>query len=220
MQKQKLTSIGDKYGRLTILSDPIAVQKKNRKKYYLDCMCDCGNKTRVLENNIRRKVSLSCGCLQKDTAAKLKYKHGMSECREYQIWAGMKDRCNNPNNSSYHNYGKRNISYDTKWETFEGFYKDMGKCPDDLTLERINNNKNYSKENCKWATTAEQGKNTRSCKDKKVNKKLLRAAIKDLEANVLTHKEIATKYSISTVLVSSISFANKTYEIIKEIKEE
>jgi hypothetical protein len=219
MEKQSITNIGDKYNRLTVISKPIPIQKKNRIKYYIDCKCDCGNIIRTLESSVAHNSSKSCGCLQKEKAADRFYKHGMHKSPAYKSWVGMKNRCNNPNCHHYKNYGGRGISYDPSWETFENFYKDMGNS-NNLSLERIDNNKNYCKSNCKWANAIEQGRNTRQSSHNKITTKLLRDAISDLETNSLTHKEIATKYNISTSLVSNISFANKIYNNLKQIKEE
>lgn len=83
--------------------------------------------------------------------------------RLYRIWSSMKGRCNNPNNRDYKLYGGRGITYDPKWETFEGFYEDMHETyKEGLTLNRIDNNGNYTKDNCNWITNAEQQLNKRT----------------------------------------------------------
>ena len=89
-------------------------------------------------------------------------KHGMRKTRIYSIWRNMKNRCRYPSNKSYPNYGGRGISYDPKWESFEGFYEDMGEgYGDDLSLERRDVDKNYCKENCEWIPASRQNDNKR-----------------------------------------------------------
>jgi hypothetical protein len=95
-------------------------------------------------------------------------RHDMSE---YLCWAGMKKRCDNKNDKSYVNYGGRGIKYEERWKQFENFYEDMGKKPIGTSLERLDNEKGYQKDNCKWATLYEQSRNKRN--NVKVNGALL-----------------------------------------------
>ncbi len=88
--------------------------------------------------------------------------------REYHSWNSMKNRCNNKNLKEYKNYGGRGIKYDSSWELFENFYKDMGERPKGTTLDRIDVDKDYCKENCRWATKEEQQRNQRTHKRENV----------------------------------------------------
>jgi hypothetical protein len=94
-------------------------------------------------------------------ANKLRAKHNKHKSRVYQIWAGMKYRCTNPNSSVWKRYGGRGITLCKAWRKFEKFYDDMGDPPSrQHTLDRINNNRGYSPSNCRWATRKQQSRNT------------------------------------------------------------
>lgn len=89
--------------------------------------------------------------------------HGKTNTPEYKVWNNMLSRCLNPNHPRYKDWGGRGIKVSPKWKTFIGFYEDMGDRPSpEHTLERINNSKDYSKDNCRWATTKDQSSNRRS----------------------------------------------------------
>ena len=95
-----------------------------------------------------------------------RFTHGMHKTRTYKTWGKMKSRCRDANNDSYYLYGGRGIYLCEKWNTFLGFLEDMGERPEGRTLDRINNNDGYHKDNCRWATPLEQVLNRRRIKGK------------------------------------------------------
>lgn len=134
-----------------------------------ECSCDCGNTTIVKGGHLKDGTTVSCGCYR-EAHNKRARKHGHSlrasegKTRTYITWEGMKQRCLNPNHTSYPRYGERGIKICEKWLEFDGFFEDMGERPEGKTLERRNNNGNYEPSNCYWATNAEQYANRKNTK--------------------------------------------------------
>lgn len=147
--------IGERYGRLTILS----LHSMNGKRVHLLCACDCGRQTIAREDCLKSGNTRSCGCLQRESI-KANTKHGMWLTRTYRIWAGMKSRCSESCTVKRHLYVDKGIRVCERWQQFENFLEDMGEAPDGLTLERLDGDKNYEPGNCVWATYKQQANNS------------------------------------------------------------
>lgn len=154
---------GKRFGRL------VAQMEKNRSNDNREMWlfkCDCGNEKIIRKKDVLSRKSKSCGCLHKEIVTT----HGMHQTRFYKIWHAMKERCDNPNNKFYSDYGGRNIVYQKTWVKFENFRDDMiesylNHCEEfgikETSIDRINVDGNYTKNNTRWATSREQQRNRR-----------------------------------------------------------
>lgn len=167
----KRVHIGDTYGRLTVLERaPDHIQPSGFHKPVWKCQCSCANHTillvtsnRLLDKNCPTR---SCGCLQRERASEVNKTHGETETRLYRIHCAMKQRCLNPNNKYYCNYGGRGIKICKEWLVYENFrdWAISNGYDDSLSIDRIDVNGNYEPLNCKWSTFIEQCNNMRTNK--------------------------------------------------------
>lgn len=162
------TDVGNSFGRLTVKSEPFLVQGKVRRRSFITVECSCDGKLfDVSVSDFKAGKRKSCGCLKKE-AAHMKT-HNLSKSRIYRIWADMKKRCDNEAHVYYEDYGGRGISYQESWISFEEFFEDMhSSYSDDLELDRSDNSKGYSKENCCWTDRSNNCHNRRKRKGSEV----------------------------------------------------
>jgi len=153
---------GMKFEKLTVIKR--SSTKSTSGHVVWECICNCG--TLCLKNsNALRTGAKSCGCARGDAQRRSpRYLGGLAQKyeSEHHTWTDIRHRCYNKNNSSYHYYGGRGIKVCDRWlESFKNFFEDMGPRPEKQSLDRIDNNGDYSPDNCKWSTHLEQMSNTR-----------------------------------------------------------
>jgi len=158
---------GERFGRLVIIKRAADGTLPSGGQYVRwHARCDCGGKSVVSTAHLRAGETTSCGCKRRDNKIGPYIKHGeggSSKSAEYRAWISMKNRCQNPRQARYADYGGRGIKVCLKWRrSFPAFLADMGRKPSAKhTLDRKNNDGNYTPGNCRWATPEEQRKNQR-----------------------------------------------------------
>lgn len=180
---------GKRFGRLQV------IRKKERRGtrglWCWLCQCDCGEERVVYGQDLNKGHTRSCGCLHKELASAANSTHKLSGTRFHNIFTLMKQRCENVHNPAYKNYGSRGIK--CLWDSFEVFFEDMGDSyiahvrehGNNTTIERIDNDGHYCKENCRWATREEQKMNRRN------------TIFVDVMGQTMTLKRVAEKLGMS-----------------------
>lgn len=153
--KEEINLIGKKFGRWTVIRKATPV--KYKEKYF--CRCECGNEKEVYAYDLINGRSTSCGCYHKEILSQQSTTHGKTNDRVYNIYHNIVQRCENENNTRYKNYGGRGIKICDEWKnSFENFYNwaMANGYRDDLTIDRIDVNANYSPDNCRWVDMSVQ----------------------------------------------------------------
>lgn len=161
---------GQKFGRLIAIK-PVGKQNNH---YVWQCKCICGRFTTIVGTSLTKEITKSCGCIAIEMRGKTALKHGFTKqgaknTRFYNIFNSIKKRCKNPKDTSFKYYGARGIR--CLWKSFKKFKNDMYALylehikkfgVNNTQIDRVNNNKHYSKKNCRWATRSEQCRNRKN----------------------------------------------------------
>lgn len=148
---------GRRFGQVVV----VGYDRFDGVKHRWNVACDCGGTSSVRGGNLVSGLTKSCGCRKSKASRMNLTTHGMSGTRTHRIWKAMKQRCRDPNASNFKHYGGRGIRIADQWLDFVRFHEDMGECPPDHSIDRIDVNGHYEPGNCRWVRQAEQVKNTR-----------------------------------------------------------
>jgi len=143
----------------------LAVASKAEKPRHWNCVCSCGKSACVRGDHLRSGATTSCGCAASELTVQRNIanaKHRLCNTGAYKSWQSMRTRCLNPNSDQYPDYGARGITICERWNSFEAFHEDMGDRPMGTTIDRIDNDKGYEKDNCQWSTMTTQENNKRN----------------------------------------------------------
>jgi hypothetical protein len=172
---------GTQIGKLTVVSSTGTFTTR-KSEWYL-CVCECGEKRKFTDEQLLSKGISSCGC--------------RIDSPTYRSWRSMIQRCTNVELEDYKRYGGRGIRVCERWESFDSFLEDMGERPKGLTLDRINVNGNYEKENCRWATSKTQMRNRR-------NNKITEEIAEIIRMSTEPQSQIANRFGVHPCVISRI----------------
>lgn len=217
--------VGEKWNNLTIIKFDRGEKKfQGGYRYYWFCECICGTIKSIMYGNLQSGSVKSCGCLKSELISNTNTTHGHTKKKnispEFNSWNGMFYRCYNTNCDSYKYYGGRGITVCDRWlNSFKNFLEDMGFKPDkSYSIDRINNDLGYYKENCRWATPAEQSNNRRGHKPRTANIKLKPEDVIAIWYSLDTYPNLAAKFGVHTATISDIKCRKRRTSITSTLK--
>ena len=158
---KKIDESGKRFGKLTVIKEN--PNRSNDGRVMWDCVCDCGNLTTTYGEHLRSDHTQSCECYKIVKTKELFSTHGKTGSKVYNTWCNIKERCYNPNSTSYLVYGKFGITMHEDFvKDFQSFYNEVGDPPDETrewSIDRIDRTKNYEPGNMRWATPTQQSQN-------------------------------------------------------------
>lgn len=203
--------LGQRFGRLIVIQK---LPTKNERTMWL-CRCDCGNLTEASCNKLTMGVKRSCSCYKLERIKEASTKHGGKGTPLYNVWRGIKERCYCPKNKAFKYYGGKGVEVCTEWKddfgTFKKWAEDNGY-KQGLTIDRLDNNKNYEPSNCRWTTMREQSNNKTNISKYEINGELY--SLRDLSEkfnlpiDVLYYRVKRAKWSIEKAVGTPLGGKN------------
>lgn len=201
--------VGKRFGRLVVKSFHGWVEGSKPRLSLWDCSCDCGGNIIMRRSYLTTTPVPSCGCYKSERLREARTTHGEHGSPTYVSWSKMKERCNTVGTRDSKYYSEKGLRYDPSWEHFENFLLDMGNRPEGKTLDRIDPEKGYSKDNCRWSDPTIQSYN----RGKVSSNTTGRTGVYLLSDG--TYQSIITYYKDRIVLASGV-----TYEEAVKAREE